>query len=369
MSWKSDEQLDQTIADYLGWRMSRIDGAPDARTVAARIADIRLDRRSAWQRTTLLVLAALIGIVIVGGLLIMGRGRETLGPLANGPILVVNALGWRGFAPASGTDVVQEPCAGHCREAVMVSRSADGRSIYLVDPSPTDGDLRSTQPGWSIWRWVRGSETVTRVIGCETDCRLSAPMESPDSRYVAYVLGDSTAVVADAGTGREVRRVEGSLLVPRPTWNADGDLIALIDDGSTARLIRFDVETGHSVDAGLPIPLPEPLGSPDGAHMALIDAPKYYPNPLGGGETMTVFSTADPRLGHVRHLATIETPLGFMAPTWSPDGTAIAFIVRRAVPGSSDLATELVVIDATTGKLTHRVGGIVPGDVLWLPAD
>jgi hypothetical protein len=361
MIWKSDEQLDQAIADYLGWRMSRIDGAPDARTVATRIVDARLDRRSTWQRTTLLVLAALLGIVIVGGLLIMGRGRDTVGPLVNGPILVVNALGWRGFTPSSGTEAVQEPCGGHCREGVMLSRSADGRSIYLVDTSPTDGDLHSAQPGWSIWRWNRGSGTVTQVIGCEADCRVSSPAESPDGRYLAYVLDDSIAVVADATSGREVRRVDRTFLGARPTWNADGGLIVPIDDGSTARLIRFDVESGHSVDAGLPIPLPEPLGSPDGAHMALIDHPDH-------GET-TVLSTADPQLGHVRHLATIETPLGFFSPTWAPDGTAIAFLVRRMVPGSSDPTTELVVIDAQTGEETRRVGGIVPGDVLWLPAD
>jgi dipeptidyl aminopeptidase/acylaminoacyl peptidase len=369
MTWKSDEQLDQAIADYLGWRMSRIDGAPDARTVATRIVDARLDRRSAWQRTTLLVLAALLGVVIVGGVLIVGRGQDTIRPLVNGPILVVNALGWRGVEPMSGADAVLEPCAGHCHDAVMVSRSADGRSVYLVDTSPTDGDLRSTQPGWSIWRWVRGSETATRVLGCEADCRVSSPAESPDGRYLAYLLDDSIAVVADATSGREVRRVERTFLGVRPTWNADGDLIVPIDDGSTARLIRFDVETGHSVDAGLPIPLPELLGSPDGAHMALIEVPRYYLNPLGDRETTTVFSTADPQLGHVRHLATIETPLGFFSPTWAPDGTAIAFIVRSTVPGSSDPATELVVIDATTGNVKHRFGGIVQGDVLWLPAD
>jgi Tol biopolymer transport system component len=287
---------------------------------------------------------------------------------------VANALGWNGIDPASGAAVQLEPCDGQCEEAMDPRLSADGRTVFFVDPTPAGGDLQSDQPGWAIWRWDRLEGSVRRVVGCdEIDCTLRRPIPSPDGHYLAYGQGDDApsipmppldeVVVVDAETGREVRRFQDLIAdgwwweYPNFAWDADGRLLVLNLDPDGFRYRRIDVTTGAEAE----VTLPENgfiETSPDG--------------------TATLVTTGDPdawrvwilddRFEHTRLLWKGEQQ--WAAGTWSPDGTRFAGQTRSEAPSPRNMAYDLQVIDITTGTVTTHVDDdAVGGQPLWLPAD
>jgi hypothetical protein len=371
MTRMTDEQLDHTITRHLTWRATQLQGIPDAQGMAWRIAGERLTRRPRWQSgLAVLVATAVLTMAAVATLIVAGS-RPPAGLLVNGPLVVASALGWRGTDSASGAAVELEPCDGQCDEAMDLRLSADGRTVFFVDPSHEGGDLRSDQPGWAIWRWDRLEGSVRRVVGCdELDCTLRRPIPSPDGRYLAYGQGRDAPripmppldelVVVEAETGREVRRIPDLVGAdywvesPKFAWDADGqllvaDLLLVTDLASDAfRYRRIDVTTGAEADVTLPRDgFLE--SSPDGRTMIKTNE---VSDPWGLWLLDDQFETT--------RLLWEGEPIRVIA--WSPDGTKIAL---------RSMAFTTHVIDIATGALTTHVDdvAVMDGQLLWLPAD
>ncbi|HEY4632386.1 MAG TPA: WD40 repeat domain-containing protein [Candidatus Limnocylindrales bacterium] len=363
MTRMTDEQLDHTITRHLTWRATQLQGIPDAQGMAWRIAGERLTRRPRRQRTVAVLVATAVVTMAAVATLIVAGSRPPPGPLTNGPLVVANALGWNGIDPASGAAVQLGPCDGQCEEAMDPRLSADGQTVFFVDPSHDGGDLRSDQPGWAIWRWDRLGGSVRRVVGCdEIDCTLRRPIPSPDGHYLAYGQGDEApsipmppldeVVVVEAETGREVRRltdlVGAEYWVPFPSvaWDAVGQLLVTDLGTGQFRYRRIDVTTGAEADVTLPWD-GDLESSPDGTTLVMTDEADPWRLWL-----------LDDRFESSRLLWEGE-PIRVIA--WSPDGTRIALRSRAFVTH---------VVDIATGALTTHADDVAAnGQLLWLPAD
>jgi hypothetical protein len=340
--------------------------------MAWRIAGQPSTRQPRWQRTVgLLVAIAALALVAIATLIVAGS-RPPAGPLTNGPLVVANALGWRGTDSASGAAIQLEPCDGLCEEAMDLRLSADGRTVFFVDPSHDGGDLHSDQPGWAIWRWDRLEGTVHRIVGCDgLECTLRRPIPSPDGRYLAYGQGWAAPtipmpavdelVVVDAETGREVRRypdlAADGWWAPYPNfaWEADGQLLVTTLGPEEIRYRRIDVTTGAEADVSLSRDgLLE--SSPDGTTVLVADT--------GPDGVVRVWSLDD-RFEQTRVLWEGEP---WRPGTWSPDGTKIAGQTMSEGPAQA-LSWTTHVIDIGTGTRMTYIDDVVTGDLLWLPAD
>ncbi|HWD80309.1 MAG TPA: serine hydrolase [Kribbella sp.] len=193
----------------------------------------------------------------------------------------------------------------------------------------------------------------------------SQPALSPDGTRIAYVVrtldGDADRNVdqlwlasTDGGTAR---RITAGPKDVAPAWSPDGTQLAFVRDGQVAVL---------AVDGGEPETLTDlsagagaPVWSPDGRRLAfsaavddgdsgplVADRLDYQADGAGRyGAVRSQLHVLDLETRHVRRLT--EGPESAGQPTWSPDGTTLAF--TRSVGDDSDLryrtAVHLLAVD------------------------
>ena len=228
-----------------------------------------------------------------------------------------------------------------------------------------------------IW-FVSLDSEARRVIGTDTDVvDQFCPAFSPDGRSLAYgevdragatpAMAMVVAAVNSEGAVSEEFRVDVDEAPPCPVWSPDGERIAFGVPQTSAINPTTSAE-GSEVwiltlpDRGITV-LPNLLAtdlefSPDGSLLAVASGLEEYVE----GEGL-----ADGRI-HLYEFAsgttrTLESTLGAMTFTWSPDGGRIAY-------QTGDLNHELRVIDLATEEqrdlstLFSAVHGIGP---VWSP--
>lgn len=368
MSWRSttmtDDELDRSVAAFLDWRSQRLDGAAGAREIAWRIADPRRTSRRRWALAMAGLGLAGVLIVATAGIVAMAtRPPEPAGPITNGPIVMVDALGWRAIDPSTGVETTLEPCDGLCPGAVSLVGSADGRTVFYVQPTPIVADGTAAAPGWTLWRWDRDAGTTTEVHGCAPSCLVLGPVPSPDGRSVAFgeassMTGDAPIdiVVVDATTGRETyRRRETQAMLP--AWDAHGRLILTVGKAGGIVRERVDLATGVSEVVGAGLPNGHLSSSPDGTRMVLIlpDMPAIEVH------------LVDPGLERSRLLIRADDMALWTAPVWAPDGSALVNMARAADSMSSEV--DVRTYDLATGAVEVRGQGFVGTGLTWLAAD
>jgi Tol biopolymer transport system component len=192
---------------------------------------------------------------------------------------------------------------------------------------------------------------------------------SPDSRRVAFSgrLGDDVEAriyVADADRSGATELGGSEMYGFSPSWSPDGSTIAfkrihpccggppdslwiMRSDGSGARQLSAVTATGGDFARA--------AWSPDGGHLAFL-AP-------GNSLNYDIFVVNADGTGQTNITESIEDELW---PSWSPDGTRIAF--TRAALGSSSLDTGVFVVNAD-GSNTTRIGSssVPVTTVLWSP--
>ncbi len=205
--------------------------------------------------------------------------------------------------------------------------------------------------------WISASDgTVTTLRSLEWRRATSAHL-SPDGRFIAYdVLArqdspDREIRVIDSDAGHESVVVSASGDNSSPIWTRDGSRIVFLSTRSGAEgLWSIPVRDGKA-DGPAELVRPSmggirPLGfSNTGSFL--------YVQKLGNQNVFV--QTLDPVTGKAEGDASkiVDTYVGANTnPSWSPDGTSIAYISRRAEATDQTSPATLVVRSLETGKET-----------------
>ncbi len=193
------------------------------------------------------------------------------------------------------------------------------------------------------------------------------PAWSPDGRRIAFTdtsaagWGDVAVMRADGSRLTRLTDPPWEIIDTYPTWTPDGSIVFVraTTFGSNFRLMTVDPQSGHvtRVAGAAPTAGGDIALSPDGELIA-----------VSKGETDRLEAVAFPRRGSpvvlLDHLSRHITPNPFAAPSWSPDGGAVAV-------ASGDLTgyygSRLFVINADGSGLSAVPGVEGAQDPAWRP--
>jgi dipeptidyl aminopeptidase/acylaminoacyl peptidase len=156
-----------------------------------------------------------------------------------------------------------------------------------------------------------------------------------------FVLVAVLSLAGAAGGGIPIPPPPGDTL---PTWSPDGSVIVFLSDrdGTSLRVMNPDGSDDHQIP-WLPANLTSTF-SPDWSHVAADVDGQLVVERLDGSDRLS--------LGR----AAYQTK-----PSWSPDGTRVAFTAPSTDPNSAD-----VLVAQTDGSEAHRVAS--GGQPAWAPA-
>ncbi len=224
---------------------------------------------------------------------------------------------------------------------------------------------------------------------------------SPDGSTIAYVVGtydqsrDSahSAVWLASADGSGARRfTSGVALDTEPRWSPDGSQLAFVSTRHEGKpqLFTISLHGGeprrHTSSAN---GVNSPAWSPDGnrlCYVAIVDSDRQtVPRETAWFEAHPEVDKTAPRMrrqtshpsrfdgrGYIDkrphlfllHLDKQEEPRQLTdgdcddtSPTWSPDGTLIAFVSKRAIDPETSLANDIFTLDPTAGTLDRLTDG------------
>ncbi|MFF1912701.1 prolyl oligopeptidase family serine peptidase [Streptomyces sp. NPDC058239] len=218
------------------------------------------------------------------------------------------------------------------------------------------------------------------------------PALSPDGERVAYTLttqdAENDRVVRSIwevrSAGGPARRLTHGPADTVPRWSPDGTQLAFLREG---QIHLLPVDGGEAVALTTPARCPAgagtPVWSPDGSRIAfsapatrrddsapvVIDALGWKADGAGLiGSVRTQLFVVGTESGEVRLLTEADRHAG--SPTWSPDGTQLAYPAQSgpdaAVLGTSAAHVVEVGEDAPESRRVGPAGGLV-GPVSWFP--
>jgi Tol biopolymer transport system component len=299
--------------------------------------------RTAW----LLALLALIVAVATAALVIGSRPDlpKPFGPARTG-LLTFDSDGAIFTAARDGTNRVQLTTGPGVRSNPTFSPDGTRIAFWLQE--------RAHVPASLVVMDMKGEHSRVLAENAVVDGPGRPISWSPDSSSIAYSTGfspDEIFVARIEGTAPRKISPNG-LSASDPAWSPDGRLIAfhgatddpsdnaiyvVNSDGGDVRRLTHQAETGHSFS--------QPQWSSDGARLL------YYAGPSGENDIWVV--NAD---GSAETNLTNDSDDEFW-PTWSPDGTQIAF----------DQDAKLVVMASDGNGRRQLDVQVAPAPPIWSP--
>ena len=325
------------VWDEVQRRLAASGATPVVGVVSARGS---ASRPSTWW----LVAAALVGLALIAGALIVaGNRRES--PLD--PPAVTTAVPAPTRAPSPTSPPPASPTAS------PASGSEGGRLAYTVQgqlftatASGTDARPLTSADGYALLpRW---SPDGTRIAFVSLPCTSGRPCDEKGSPSSIVVMR------ADGSDRREIVRTSSH--VPTLAWSPDGSRLAFYGYATTSaaparvEVVGADGTGGRTIGDG---PLLE--WSPDGATIAYeADDGTHLVAPDGTGD----------------HLMVETTPAGIaVGARWSPDGTRIAFGLDKVGSGVLHRGTASAWVVDASGTGAHRMSEVPEGATFvgWRP--
>ena len=267
----------------------------------------------------LLVVGGLIGSVVIGG----GVARPVASPSATGPTAERPSA-----SPRSTRSPLQSigptPLAVADAPSGLAALPGQGRVVY---------ELRDVM-----------HPTRLLVLTSDTDSEELAPKVAGNQRAAAW-----------APDGKHI------LFAASPLDDAEAWRIwRTAPDGSKPTLVSDDCDLPDCLADS------EPAYSPDGRSVAFV---RTAPDATGGPGA-SVIAIRDLSTGKVTRLASTAQPAGkrLLHPTFSPDGSALAFAIARRAAGFDEMASAIWRIgsdDTDLRQLTDDV--LLAGDPAWSP--
>jgi Tol biopolymer transport system component len=225
--------------------------------------------------------------------------------------------------PAADEDSSWSPDGSHIafsREGTLIVADADGSGQLLLGPgvepawSPDGRRIAFVHDG-AVWSAAPNGAGALQLAGGPSD---HAPSWSPDGRTVAFTRDPNFLEVVPASGGSVLELARGANLGSRPfAWSRDSRSLVYAN-----AYILYRVAADASTDQVL-LRAPSVVGdlalSPDGDELAFSVEPPFSPQTRGAGIWMISLATGSAR--QLTHSGQQRDQL----PTWSPDGSQIAF--------------------------------------------
>lgn len=204
---------------------------------------------------------------------------------------------------------------------------------------------------------------------------------SPDSRRIVYFVTpadpDCDGTPCPAG-GTYVKALDehgaGTRISPygsSPDWSPRDDRIVFVKYGANANssgepqlnvyVINSDGTDERRVTNSLTRSASDPTWSPDGSKIAFVGQDNYVSGTFGLSSAVYVMNADGSDLQAVRGTSGIDAA---WSPTWSPDGTKIAFMTRV---GASSQHPTVRIVELATGHVTTPTGDWNAGYPAWSP--
>ncbi|MGV9937393.1 amidohydrolase family protein [Streptomyces olivaceoviridis] len=212
------------------------------------------------------------------------------------------------------------------------------RGVHLPVLSPDGASVAFVALG-ALWVMPVGGGRPRKLMQAPPSAYAQMPSWAPDGRSVLYCResgpgGDGLIGVRRVrlDSGREEVLATGGRL--NPVLSPDGTLLACQD--STGNLLVRDLATGAERNLATPLGangLPgRPSWSPDGRYLAFSDRNRLNHRFREGYNVIRVVDTATGRWNAylpAEHASLSDR--GNSGPVWSPDGTAMAFVMESAL--------------------------------------
>jgi TolB protein len=290
-------------------------------------------------------------------------------PLAFGAEVTVEGV------PAGEHTVALDGVATNCAVAgtnpIAVAVRGDETSSVVFgvacagEPGTVFNQMLFTRNGNGSTHLYRMNADGSGIVDLGPVSTASGGRWSPDGTRILFSLtrdGNSELFAMDAD-GSNVRRLthtaENEI---HAVWSPDGSRIAASVSGNL-RVMNADGSGGVTLGPG-----DWPSWSPDGTRIAFTQINPGLHEPLTGGFGTDIVVVAADGSSPTNLTRTTNAFLAFAAPSWSPDGTQIAFWKQAPASPLFSFTRSLVVLPATGGVQRTLVrDGVVRGAPVWAP--
>lgn len=262
------------------------------------------------------------GFPTVSGQIALVRSEPNLGPSIESEIYIMDFTD--GGTALPEPNLVRQAPSGESDD--QPSWSPDGSQIAFVTGTPTG--LGGSAGNGDIFI-MNSDGTDARQLSSGGNS--AYPTWSPDGSQIAFVMDQGTALmVANVADGNDVEAITAGTHLGAPSWGTSGTILFSMASEGNGQIYRINPDGSELVQLSSGFDDGSPAWSPDGT--SIVFSRSDPRDSTGTGQLFTMNADGT----NVRQLTECDAPecVGDGAPSWSPDGTLVAF-TRQANGGNS----------------------------------